>query len=279
MTGFGAIFVAELRDLARHPLVWTGAIAVAAAAWLFGRHAPFSENGYVVYESALQAAAKIAGFFLLGIAAISVAGERARGTVRWILPRPISRISFVLGKGAALAVLALFFLAVGVGVALPMANGAGFGDVVAEQEASGEEEGFEFFEEPVVEPEFSAASMRRRLLLATLLVLPALLTASSIGLLVSSLLRSAAAAVIVSIAVALPLNYLPEVIGLSPETARVMPFRASSDYLDQLLQFGRRLATAEWPEYGLAGVAGALVAAVGIPVFAAFAFARLDITD
>ena len=279
MSGFLASFRAEVRDLFRHPAVWAAALAVAAAAWIFGSHDPNRDNGYVVYEAGLQAAAKTASFFLLGIAALAVAGERTRGTVRWILPRPIGRVGFVLGKAAALAVLALFFLAGAVGVAWFVAAEYGFGDVVAEAEALEDGDGFDYVEEEVVDPAFRADTMRRRTILATLLVLPALLTASSIGLLVSSLLGSAAGAVIVAIAVALPLNYLPEVIGLSPTAARALPFRAAADFLDQLREFGRHLATADWPSYGVQGVVGALFAVVGLPLLASLFFARLDITE
>jgi ABC-type transport system involved in multi-copper enzyme maturation permease subunit len=278
VSGFGATLRAEVRDLFRHPAVWAAAVAVGVAAWVFGSHDPSRDNGYVVYESALQAAAKTASFFLLGIAAVAVAGERTRGTVRWILPRPIGRVGFVLGKGAAHALLALFFLAVGVGVAWFVASDHGFGDVVAEKEAA-DDEGFTYVEEEVVDPAFQAATMRRRTVLATLLVLPALWTATGIGLLVSSVLGSAAGAVIVALAVALPLNYLPEVIGLSPTAARALPLRAAADFLDQLREFGRHLATAEWPAYGLLGLTGALVAVLGLPLLAALIFSRLDLTD
>jgi len=279
VSGFVAVFRAEARDLARHPLVWAGTLAVAAAAWLLGRHALFHDNGYTVYESALGAAGKMAGFFLLGIAAVTVAGDRSRGTVRFILPRPIARGGFVLGKGAALMLLALFFLLVGAGTSLLTARAHGFGDVLAVEQTTDGEDGFEFVEEPTVEPAFAAGRMQRRMLLATLAILPALWCATGLGLLVSSLFGSAAGAVIVSIGLALPLNYLPEVVGLSPEAARALPFRAASDCLDQLQQFGRHLATAEWPAYGWTGALGAVVAGVGLPLLAAAAFARLDITD
>ena len=52
MTGLGAAFLAECRDLARHPLTWIGALAVAIAAYTMGVNAPLKDNGYVVYESA-----------------------------------------------------------------------------------------------------------------------------------------------------------------------------------------------------------------------------------
>jgi ABC-type transport system involved in multi-copper enzyme maturation permease subunit len=274
--GFGATFRAEARDLFRHPAVWCAAAAVGIAAWIF--HGSDTDNGYVVYVASLQAAAKTASFFLLGIAAVAVAGERTRGTVRWILPRPVGRLGFVLGKAAAHATLALAFLAVGVGVAWFVAQEYGFGDVVAESPAT-DEDGFDYVEDEVIDPAFGVDAMRRRTVLATLSVLPALLTATGIGLLVSSLLGSAAGAVIVALAVALPLNYIPEVIGLSAQTALILPFRAATDFLDQLDEFGRHYATAAWPHYGWVGVTGALLAAFGLPLLAAALFARLDITD
>ena len=278
MTGFAATLRAEARDLFRHPAVWCAAAAVGISAWVFGAHEPVRDNGYVVYEAALQAAAKTASFFLLGIAAVAVAGERTRGTVRWILPRPIARLGFVLGKAAAHATLALAFLAVGVGVAWFVAQEHGFGDVVAETRAA-DEDGFDYVEDEVIDPAFGAEAMRRRTALATLSVLPALLTATGIGLLVSSLLGSAAGAVIVALAVALPLNYIPEVIGLQAQTARILPFRAATDFLDQLREFGRHFATAAWPQYGWVGLTGALLASIGLPLLAAGLFSRLDITE
>jgi hypothetical protein len=276
MTGFLATFRAEIRDLARHPLAWAGIAAAATAAFIFARYAPHRDNGYTVYGAALHAGAQIAGFFLLGLSAVAIAGERARGTVRFILPRPIARGGFVLGKAAALAALALAFLAATAGVAWVGARGQGFGDVKAE---APEDDGFNYGEEEVVDPAFLEDAMRGRTLLATLLVLPALLTATGLGLLVSSLLASPAAAVLVAIGIALPLNYLPEVVGLAPEGARVLPFRAASDYLSGLVEFGRHLSTAEWPAYGALHLLGALAAAVGIPLLSAAIFGRVDLTD
>jgi ABC-type transport system involved in multi-copper enzyme maturation permease subunit len=276
VTGLKASFLAELRDLLHQPLVWIGIAAAGFAAWVFGTYDPVKANGYVVFEGALQPAAKVSIFFLLGIAAASVATERTRGTVRWILPRPISRAGFVLGKACALSVLALVFLAVAVFGSWLVAQGHDFGDVVAEAHS---DEGFSFIEEEEVPPEFQAATMRKRTLIAALMLLPALLTATSIGLLVSCLVPSAAGAVIVAVGIALPVTYLPEVIGLRPETARVLPFRAAADYLDQLREFGRHLATAEWPAYGAGGAVGAFVAVFLLPLAAALVFSRLDLTD
>ncbi len=279
MTGFLATLRAELRDLFRHPLAWAGIAASAAAAFIFARYAPHRDNGYTVYGAALHAGAQIAGFFLLGLSAISVSGERSRGTVRFVLPRPISRSAFVLGKATALATLALAFLAATAGTSWVGARGQGFGDVKAEAPASEDDDGFRYVDEEVVDPAFLAADMRRRTLLATLLVLPALLTATGLGVFVSSLLASPAAAVLVAIGVALPLNYLPEVMGLAPDAARALPFRAASDSLSGLVDFGRRLSTAEWPSYGAAHLLGALGAAVGLPLLGSIFFGRVDLTD
>lgn len=279
MTGFLATLRAELRDLFRHPLAWAGIAASAAAAFIFARYAPHRDNGYTVYGAALHAGAQISGFFLLGLSAIAVAGERSRGTVRFLLPRPIARTAFVLGKATALAALALAFLLATAGVAWLGARGEGFGDVKAEAAAGEDDDGFHYVEDEVVDPAFLEATMRRRALLATLLVLPALLTATGMGVLVSSLLASPAAAVLVAVGVALPLNYLPEVVGLAPGTARALPFRAASDYLGSLVEFGRHLSTAEWPGYGALHFLGALVAAFGLPALGAAFFHRVDLTD
>lgn len=110
-------------------------------------------------------------------------------------------------------------------------------------------------------------------------MLPALLTATGVGLLVSALLRSSAAAVIVAFGVVIPLYFAPDVLGFTREQAHVLPFRAASDFLEQLRQFGRRFATADWPDYGLSSQLGALAAVFGLPLLAAGLFARLDLTD
>jgi ABC-type transport system involved in multi-copper enzyme maturation permease subunit len=279
VTGFVAALRAELKDLLRHPLVWVGIAASAAAAFIFARYAPHRDNGFTVYGAALQAGARIAGFFLLGISAIAVSGERSRGTVRFLLPRPVGRVGFVLGKATALAAVALLFLVATAGIAWAGARGGGFGDVKAETPAAEEEDGFHYVEEEVIDPAFQEANMQRRMALATLLVLPALLTATGLGVLVSSLLASPAAAVLVAVGIALPLNYLPEVMGLAPGTARALPFRAASEYLSSLVDFGRHLSTAEWPPYGVAPVLGVLVAAAGLPLVGALFFSRVDLTD
>ncbi len=279
MTGFLATLRAEVRDLFRHPLAWAGIAASAAAAFIFARYAPHRDNGYTVYGAALHAGAQIAGFFLLGLSAIAVSGERSRGTVRFVLPRPIARSAFVFGKATALAALALAFLLFTAGTAWAGARGHGFGDVKAEAPAGEDDDGFHYVDEEVVDPAFLEAAMRRRVLLATLLVLPALLTATGLGVLVSSLLASPAAAVLVAIAVALPLNYLPEVMGLAPDAARALPFRAASDSLSGLVDFGRHLSTSDWPAYGAVHLLGALLAAVGLPLLGAAFFSRADLTD
>jgi len=275
VTGFRAAFRAEAYDLASRPMLPVGLVAAAAIAWAFGRNAPFDGNGYLVFGAALSAGAKTAGFFLLGIAAGSVAGERTQGTVRWLLPRPVTRAGFVLGKACALAAAALLFLAVVTLAAYGAASGKPFGDLVIEAES----EGFEFVGERQVQPDLAAGAMRGHLYAATLSVLPALLTATGIGILVSSLVAGAAAAVIVAFAVAVPLHFLPEVIGLSKETARTLPFRAAGEFLAQLEEYGRMLATRHWPDYGAGALGGALVAALGLPLLAALLFSRTDLTD
>jgi ABC-type Na+ efflux pump permease subunit len=275
--GFGAAFRAEAHDLALSPLAWAGLLATGAATWVFGAITPIRDNGYLVFGAALEAGAKTASFFLMGLAAVSVAGERTRGTVRFVLPRPVSRQAFVLGKAAAVAAAALAFLVLAVAVSWATARGLGFGDVVPA--VTGGEGGFEFVEDAPVDPEFAAPRMRARAVAAAALVLPALLTATGIGLVVSSFLRGSAGAVIVAFAVAIPLNFVPDVLGLGREAAHALPFRAASDFLAQLREFGRMLATAEWPAYGAPSVLGALAAVLGLPLLAAAIFSRLDLTD
>ena len=105
MRGTGACFRAELWDAVTRPLLWIGLVATGVAAWFAGSMTTIRTSGYVVFGTALEASSKAAAFFLIGIAAIAVAGERSRGTVRWILPRPISRTGFIIGKAASLAVI------------------------------------------------------------------------------------------------------------------------------------------------------------------------------
>jgi hypothetical protein len=45
------------------------------------------------------------------------------------------------------------------------------------------------------------------------------------------------------------------------------------------VEFGRHLATAEWPAYGAAHLLGALAAAIGLPLVGAACFGRIDLTD
>jgi len=279
LAGFAAMFRAELRDGSRHPLTWLGLVATVAAAWVFASQESLRPNGYVVYEAALQAASRTAAFFLLAGAAVTVAGDRTRGTVRWILPRPVARGGYVLGKAAAHAVLALAVLVAAVGTSWASAAPLGFGDVVAGVEGDEDDEVFNFVEEELVHPEFRAGRMHTRTLAATALVLPALLTATGLGLLVSCLMRSSSAAVILSLGVAIPLSYLPEVFNLAPRTAHVLPFRAASDYLTRVRHFGRNLATAEWPTEHTLALAGVVGAVVVLPLAAVLVFRHADITD
>ncbi len=277
--GLAASFRAELHDGTRHPLTWLGLTATIAAAWVFAVKEPVRPNGYVVYEAALQAASRTAVFFLLAGAAVTVAGDRTRGTVRWILPRPIGRIGYVLGKAMAHAVLALVFLTAAVGTSWACAAPLGFSDVVAGVEGDEDDEVFHFVEEETILPEFTAATMRRRSLAATALVLPALLAATGLGLLVSCMLRSSSAAVILSLGVAIPLNYLPEVLNLNPASAHALPFRAASDYLARIRDFGRNLSTSEWPQDHSLAIWGACIAVLGLPLLASLYFSRAEITD
>lgn len=275
MRGFSACFRAECGDLLRQPLAWLATLATIGTALVVGL-ATEGENGWTVYQAALAASGQAAGFFLLGIAAGTIASDRTRGTVRWILPRPVARRAYVLGKGAAILLLAVV-LVVAAGltsylVALPQ----GFGDVEVDVEVT---EGFDFVEAERVPPEFQAAAMHERSRSATLRLLPALWTLAGLGLLVSSLFRSAAGAVIGAIAVALPFHFLPELLALKSAAAQFLPQRAAADALTQLGQYADRQSTAEWPAYSTAALLGAVLFCAGLPALAATLFSRLDITD
>jgi len=273
LKGFGAILAAELRDLVRAPLFWLGAAGTVAAAFGFGRRAPASANGWVAYESAVRASGLAATFFLLGLSAVSVAGERARGTVRWVLPRPVSRAAFVLGKGAAIAIAAFFLLALSSLTSLAVAGPRGFGDVAVDAGS------FEFVDEIPVDPEFAAPAMRGRAIQTTLVLFPALLTAAGLGLVVSCLSRSGGAAVIVALAVAVPLHLAPAILGLSRDVARLLPFGAADEFLSRLRDFGMAMSSEKWPRYGAAGLAAGAMGAIGLPLLGAAFFSRLDVTD
>ena len=274
MRGWAAAFRAELRDACGHPLVWLGLGACGLTAWAVGGLSEPKPNGYVVFESAARAGALVAGFFLVTIAALSVASDRTRGTVRWIYPRAVSRIAVVCGKAGALALLAFFYFTICVAASYVVAAPYGFGDVVEELE------GFEGFgAAAAVDPEFAAESMRARLYSAGLLLLPALLTVTGLGLFVSCLFRSSAGAVIVALALTPPVFFVKEIFGLDDETARWMSFRAADEFLSRLGQYGRMFSTAEWPDYGVGASAGSLLLIVGLPLLGAFVFSRIDLTD
>ena len=274
MRGFAAAFRAEFRDACGHPLVWLGLGACGLTAWAVGGLSEPKPNGYVVFESAARAGALVAGFFLVTIAALSVASDRTRGTVRWVYPRAVSRVGVVFGKAAALALLTFFYFTICVAASYAVAAPFGFGDVVEQLE------GFEGFGATAdVDPEFAAESMRARLYAAALLVLPALLTVTGLGLFVSCLFRSSAGAVIVALALTPPVFFVKEIFGLGDETARWMSFRAADEFLARLGQYGRMFSTAEWPEYGVGAGAGSLLLIVGLPLLGAFLFSRIDLTD
>jgi ABC-type transport system involved in multi-copper enzyme maturation permease subunit len=272
---FWACFRAEIGDLARQPLAWLGAVATIVTALVVGLGSD-AKNGWLVYQAALQWSAVAAGFFLLGIAAGTIASDRTRGTVRWILPRPISRAAYVLGKSAAVLLLAVDLLACAAGTSYFVAAPKGFDDISA---TKSEEDEFGFIEEETVPTEFQAASLRSMSWAATFRILPALWTLAGLGLLISSLFRSAAGAVMASIAAALPLHFLPELLNLSPSQTRMLPQRAAAEAIAQLEVHGRRWANTDWPDYSTGTVVGALICCAGFPILAALIFSRLDITD
>jgi len=281
MTGFRANFVAEIVDLLRHPVAWLAGLATAATAFAAGT-SPTTDitNGWLVYQAALFASSQAAGFFLLGIAAMSVATDRTRGTVRWILPRPISRAGYVLGKSLAVLLFAVGLLVVATVASWAVAAPHGFGDVVAiTEEDAGGDEGFDFVEAEVIPIEFQAASMRGYAIGATARLLPALWTLVAIGLLVSTLIRSSAGAVIAAIGIALPLHFLPELFGLTEKTARLLPQRAATASFAQFEIFAKRQADYNWQEYSGASLLGAVVLCLGLPLIGALLFRRLDLTD
>jgi len=281
MRGFGACFRAELSDLLRHPLAWLAAAATAITAIAVGLSPTTNDhNGWLVYEAALSASALAAGFFLLGIAAGSIASDRTRGTIRWIMPRPIARSGYVLGKSAAILLLAVGLLVVAAGSSYLVAAPRGFDDVTAmssdDDEAGG---GFDFVEEETIPPEFQADAMRGYAFGVTLRALPALWVLAAIGLFVSAIMRSAAGAVIAAIGCALPLQFLPELFGLSTDSARILPQRAATDAFAQLAEYGQRHAGEPWHEYTMGAGMGALALCIGLPLLAALIFQRLDLTD
>ncbi len=279
MRGFGACFRAELSDLLRHPLAWLAAAATAITAIAVGLSPTTNHhNGWLVYEAALSASALAAGFFLLGIAAGSIASDRTRGTIRWIMPRPIARSGYVLGKSAAILLLAVGLLFVAAGTSYLVAAPSGFDDVSAMSEDDAGS-GFSFVEDETIEAEFRADAMRGYAVGATLRALPALWVLAAIGLFVSAIMRSAAGAVIAAIGCALPLQFLPELFGLSTDSARMLPQRAATDAFAQLAEYGQRHAGEPWHEYTMGAGMGALALCIGLPLLAALIFQRLDLTD
>ena len=130
MSGLRASFVAELRDLGVSALVWLAGCAKVLGAWSFGGVTEPKSNGFLVYEHALYMGTLVSAFFLVTIAAVSVSADRTRGTVRWIMPRPVSRYGVVLGKACALSLLALVLFGLAVLVSYLVARPYGFGDVV-----------------------------------------------------------------------------------------------------------------------------------------------------
>ena len=281
MSGFRASFMAEISDLVRHPLAWLAALATAGTAIAVGL-SPTTDNtnGWLVYEAALSASSQAAGFFLLGIAAMAVATDRTRGTIRWIMPRPISRAGYVLGKSLAVLLFAVDLLVVATLASWAVAAPHGFDDVVAiTEEDAGGDEGFGFVEDEVIPLEFQAASMRSYALGATARLLPALWTLAAIGLLVSTLIRSSAGAVIAAIGISLPVHFLPELLGLTEKTARLLPQRAATASFAQFEIFAKRQADYNWQEYSGASLVAALVLCLGLPLLGALLFRRLDLTD
>ncbi|MEE8104297.1 MAG: ABC transporter permease [Planctomycetota bacterium] len=276
MTGAGAAFRAELSDLAKHPLVWLGVGGTVAAGWGASGFLDADANAYLRFEIAARFGAGVAAFFLMTLAALSVAADRTRGTTRWVFARPVSRTGIVLGKAGALALFTVLFFGVCVTTAYAIGAPAGFTDIRPGEEALS---GFEFGDDAPIEEEFQAATMRRNMWEAAWMLLPALLTVTGLGLAVSCLLRSSAGAVIVGLAMLPPVYFLAEVMGVAERHAHLLPFRAARHLLSQLEVFAEGYSTGDWPEYGVGAWLVASLVALGLPVAGALIFSRLDLTE
>ena len=278
LRGLNACFRAELRDLARSALIWLGLLLTVVGTYFIGKTTPHRFTSWSAFAEAAKQGGAIASFFLVFAGAITLAGERTRGTVRWILPRPMGRAGFVLGKACALAVLATLFLILCLGSAAFAASDLGFEDVPMAGSA-GEEGGWKFTEELERDANFTAATLHGRAWWASLILLPALLTAAGLGMLISSGTRSAAGAVFSALFLLMLLHYLPDVLSLGDDVAATSPLRATEGFWVQLRDFGRGLSSAQWPSYGAQELGGALVFVLGLPFAAALVFGRVELTD
>lgn len=276
MTGAGAAFRAELSDLARQPLVWLGVGGTVAAGLGAAGFLESDANAYLRFEIAARFGACVAAFFLMTLAALSVAADRTRGTTRWIFTRPVSRMGIVLGKAGALAIFTVVFFGVCIATAYAIGAPAGYTDIVPGEEALS---GFEFGDDATVEEEFQAATMRSNMWEAAWMLLPALLTVTGLGLAISCLMRSSAGAIIVGLAVVPPVYFLAEILGVAERHAHLLPFRAARHLLAQLEVFAEGYSTGDWPEYGVGAWLVAGLVALGLPVAGALIFSRLDLTE
>lgn len=279
LRGSKACFRAELRDLSRSALIWLGLLLTAVGTYFIAKTTPHRFTSWSAFAEGAKQGGAIASFFLVFAGAITLAGERTRGTVRWILPRPLDRSGFVLGKAGALAVLATLFLILCLGTAALGALDLGFGDVPMAGSGDAADGGWQFTEEVEQDANFTGATLHARAWWASLILLPALLTAAGLGLLISSGTRSAAGAVFSALFVLMMLHYLPDVLGLADDVAAVSPLRATEGFWIQLRDFGRGLSSAQWPSYGARELGGALVFVLGLPLAAALVFGRVELTD
>ncbi|MFQ5846024.1 MAG: ABC transporter permease subunit [Planctomycetota bacterium] len=279
LRGLGPCFRAELSDLVRHPPIWVGLLVTAAATFFIGKTTPHRLTGWSVFAAAAAQGGALASFFLVYAGAGAVAGERTRGTVRFILPRPVARSALVLGKACALGVLCVLFAVLCLGSAALAAADRGFVDVPAVGATEGEDPGWQFTDPPEQDPNFLSSVLGARARGAALALLPALLTAAGLGLAVSSSMRSAAGAVFSALLLWIVIHYLPDAVGLSESAARVSPPAASEELWLQLRDFGRGLSSAQWPGYGALPALGAVVFVAGLPLLAAGLFSRAELTD
>ncbi len=279
LRGLWPCFRAELRDLTRSSLIWLGLLLTAVGTYFIGKTTPHRFTSWSAFAEAAKQGGAIAAFFLVFAGAITLAGERTRGTVRWILPRPVGRTGFVLGKACALAVLATLFLILCLGSAALAGSDLGFGDVPMAGGGGEADGGWKFTEEVEQDANFTAATLQARALWASLILLPALLTAAGLGMLISSWTRSAAGAVFSALFLLMMLHYLPDVLGLANDVAAASPLRATEGFWVQLRDFGRGLSSAQWPSYGAQELGGALVFVLGLPLAAALVFGRAELTD
>jgi len=158
----------------------------------------YSATGVTAFEAVgvgLQAGLPLAALVVLGIASQSLAGELARGTLRNVLVRPVTRLQVVAGKGLAALLAALG----GYAMLLVGAFGAAavlfdFGDVV------------EVLPNGATFPLVAAEELRPELQRAVLSPILPLCAFATLGLGASALPRTGASALALGLAAAVALD-------------------------------------------------------------------------